>query len=170
MKKKLLTIIMAIALAMTFFAFVACDNANGSNGNGTSTGTGNDSNNQGGQELPQLNPILHPQVLGLNINFMPDSRAEQFRLGFMYWYEEGYAEAMSLDELLENEFFYIYIAFSDLVLLGGNIYNVSLHHLVDSGDLPRGVIVSVFIISIGREGVHRNSAPVVAGAFMAPAI
>ncbi|MCL2370734.1 MAG: hypothetical protein FWC80_05865 [Firmicutes bacterium] len=154
---------MAIALAMTFFAFVACDNVNGSNGNGTSTGTGNDSNNQGGQELPQLNPVQNPQVIGTTINFRADSGAERFRLGFMNYVERTNDVKewdKSLDELLEAEFFYTYLTPYEVI---GTLIFVDFSHLFESGDLPLNTRLDVSITSIGREGVHRNSQPMVAG-------
>jgi len=169
MRKKLLTIIMAIALAMTFFAFAACDNANGNNGNGTSTGTGNDSNNQSGQELPQLGPLQNIQLLGRTFNFRADANAERFRLGFMNFCENAErinqgairAGVISLKELLEEEFFYAY--FEPLRLTDGGLLFIDFQHLVESGDLPVQTALDVSIISIGVEGVHRNSEPIVFG-------
>ena len=60
MKKKLLTIIMAIALATTFFAFAACDNGS-TNGTGAGNGTNNETGNGNGSEvtIPQLQtPVI----------------------------------------------------------------------------------------------------------------
>ncbi|MCL2370577.1 MAG: hypothetical protein FWC80_05060 [Firmicutes bacterium] len=49
---------MAIALAMTFFAFVACDNGN-SNGTGAGNGTNNETGNGSEVTIPQLQtPVI----------------------------------------------------------------------------------------------------------------
>ncbi|MCL2369726.1 MAG: hypothetical protein FWC80_00625 [Firmicutes bacterium] len=152
---------MAIALAMTVFAFAGCD-----------LGDGSGSDNQNGQELMQLNPIRNPRLLGRSVTFDMDSRTERIRVGFMYWDE--YAERVDVitrvntEGFEDEEFFYYYLTL--IHYLGGGLRGIDLEFLFEAGYVPRQTFLDVSIIAVGTSGVHKNSDPVIVGPIRAPAI